>query len=84
MSAVLEGAGKGGVRLGGVHSWSQMWSQGGLAGLTVIWAKCFALQTKSPLLGMGHLGPVLSALSSVGGRKLPGWGAGRPEREVCL
>ena len=61
-----------------------MWSQGGLAGLTVIRAKRFALQTKSPLLGMGHLGPMLSALSSVGGRKLPGWGTGRPEREVCL
>lgn len=65
--------------------WSQMWSQGGLVGLTVmIRARHFAPQTQCPLLGMGHLGPVLSALSSVGGKKSLGWGAGRPEREVGL
>ena len=62
-----------------------MWSQGGLVGLTImIWVRHFALQTQCPLLGMGHLGPVLSVLSSVGGRKPPRVGGGRPEQKVGL
>ena len=57
----------------------QVWSQGGLVGLTVtLWTGHFTLETQFPLPCRGLRGPVLSGPSSVEGRKSQG-GAGGPE-----